>query len=148
MKIRDVMTPFSELSCVTSSDTLVSAAKKMKEADTGVIPVVQASNKKHLVGIITDRDIAVRAVADSVDLTSAKVSDFMTKGVTWCSPDASIREAADMMGKHQVQRLPVEENGELAGMISLGDIAEVERRNAGKALEGIKEGARSENRVQ
>jgi CBS domain-containing protein len=147
MKIREIMTPFDEMVCVTPDTSVVDAAKKMKQADTGVIPVVQADNKTKLVGVITDRDIAVRAVAESANLQSAKVADFMSKGVTAVDPDTDLRTAADTMAEKQLHRLPVVENDKLVGIISLGDLAETQRRQAGKALEGISEGAKAEGRA-
>lgn len=148
MNLRDIMTPFDELACVTPGTTLPAVGKKMKEADTGVIPVVDGTASGKLLGVITDRDIAVRAVAAGVDLNTAAVENYMSPNPVTASPDTSTKEAARIMADKQLHRLPVVEDGRLAGVVSLGDLAETQSRQAAKALEGISEGAKVETRIQ
>lgn len=147
MKIRDLMTEKAKLACVTSVAFLPEVAKRMQEADTGVIPVVDEQDPDKLVGLITDRDIAVRAVAQGVDLKSAKVQDFMTKDVNCISPDVDSLEAARLMADKQLHRLCVVDNEKLVGILSLGDLAETEIDKAEYALKGISHGAKVEDKL-
>lgn len=146
MKVRDVMTEREKLACVTSVSFLPDAARLMREADTGIIPVVDEQNKDKIIGLITDRDIAVRAVADGVDLKNAKVQDFMTKDLDCVSPDLDTNQAAQEMANRQIKRLCVVDNGKLVGMLALGDLAEIAPDQGEKALEGISHGAKVEKK--
>lgn len=147
MKVRDVMTERNQLACVTSVSFLPEVAKKMKEADTGVIPVVDEANQDKVLGLITDRDIAVRAVAEGIDLKNAKVQDFMTRDLECISPDQDTNAAAKEMAHRQIKRLCVVENGKLVGMVSLGDLAEIAPDQGEQALEGISKGAKVEDKI-
>ena len=147
MNVTEIMTPYEELICVTPHTTLREAAEAMKEADAGIIPVVSPSDRAQLVGVITDRDIVVRAVAKGVDENTAKVEEYMSKNVMWVAPDSDTGDVADIMAGTQVHRVPVLENGLLQGMVSLADIATTKKRDAEKALEGISEGAKAEGRT-
>ncbi len=131
MKVRDVMTA----SVVTASpgDTIRDVARRMSEIDTGVIPVTEGDI---VVGLITDRDIVLRIVAEDGD-TNAPVSQFMTEGVETCQADDGLREAARKMADLQIRRLIVLENQRFAGILSLGDVAREVRGSAGGALEEI-----------
>jgi CBS domain-containing protein len=94
----------------------------MKEFNIGETPVVDDNN--NLVGIITDRDIAVRAVAAGADPNNTMVGDFMTPSPVTVNPDTNVEDAADMMADVQVRRLPVvDDDGSLIGIVSLGDLA-------------------------
>lgn len=146
MKVRDVMTERNKLACVTSVSFLPDVAKKMKEADTGIIPVVDEQDNDKIIGLITDRDIAVRAVAEGIDLKNAKVQDFMTKDVDTISPDQDTSVVAKEMAQRQLHRLAVVDNGKLVGMVSLGDLAEIAPDQGEKALEGISRGAKVEEK--
>jgi CBS domain-containing protein len=146
MKIRDLMTEKGKLACVTSVAFLPEVAMRMQEADTGVIPVLDENNPDRLLGLITDRDIAVRAVAKGVDLKNAKVMDFMTKEVNCISPDSDSTEAARMMADNQLHRLCVVDNQKLVGIVSLGDLAETDTDTAKQALKGISIGAKVMNK--
>lgn len=119
MLIADVMT--ADVRTVKDTDTLASAARLMRDIDAGSLPVV--SERDLLVGIITDRDITVRAVAEGVDSTVALVGDYMTKNPIAITPDADVEDAADVMADIQIRRLPVIEDGQLVGIVSLGDLA-------------------------
>lgn len=146
MKVRDVMTDRNKLACVTSVSFLPDVAKKMKEADTGIIPVVDDQDQDKILGLITDRDIAVRAVAEGIDLKNAKVQDFMSKQLDCISPDRDTSEVAQEMANRQLHRLCVVENGKLVGMVSLGDLAETAPDQGEKALKGISHGAKVEQK--
>ncbi|OLS41979.1 CBS domain-containing protein [Bacillus sp. MRMR6] len=116
-KIRDIMTERVE-SC-TLLDNVFEVAVKMKELNVGAIPIV---DENKLVGMITDRDIVVRGVAEKHP-GSTKVEDIMSSKLVTITPDASTQEAATMMAEHQIRRLPVVEGDKLVGIVSLGDFA-------------------------
>jgi CBS domain-containing protein len=119
MQLRDIMT--HDVHCVPPETSLRHAAQKMKSWDVGALPICQ--NDK-LVGVITDRDIAIRAVAEGQDPDSARVSDAMTPGLIYCYEDEDITEAAKLMEKKQIRRLPIlNRNKRLVGIVSLGDLA-------------------------
>lgn len=144
MKVRDVMTKKGQLATVTQVAFLPEVARKMQEADTGVIPVLDGQDK--VLGLITDRDLAIRAVAQGVDLKQARVQDFMTTNVSCVSPEADSSEACRLMSEQQLHRLCVVEHNKLVGMLSLGDLAETDQEHAAHALEGISHGAKVEQR--
>src|SRR3954468_1536664 len=116
-KIRDIMT--DDVECCTLLDNVFEVAVKMKELNVGAIPIV---DKDKLVGMITDRDIVVRGVAEKHP-GSTKVEDIMSNDLVTVTPDSSSKEAATLMAKHQIRRLPVVEEGKLIGIVSLGDFA-------------------------
>ncbi|WP_160720212.1 CBS domain-containing protein [Bacillus sp. USDA818B3_A] len=116
-KVRDIMT--DDIECCTLLDNVFEVALKMKELNVGAIPIV---DQEKIVGMITDRDIVIRGVAEKHP-GSTKVEDIMSKELFTVSPDTSSREAAKLMADHQVRRLPVVENGKLVGIVSLGDMA-------------------------
>ncbi len=146
MKIRDLMTEKQKLARVTTVTMLPEVAKKMKEADTGIIPVVDEQNEDKLIGLITDRDIAVRAVAEGIDLSKAKVGDYMTKDLNCISSDTDTSEATRLMSQKQVHRLLVVDNDKLVGIVSLGDLVEADQREGAEALKGISHGVKSEKK--
>lgn len=116
-KIRDIMT--DQVECCTLLDNVFEVAVKMKELNVGAIPIV---DKDKLVGMITDRDIVVRGVAEKHP-GSTKVEDIMSDKLITISADASTNEAANLMAEHQIRRLPVVEGDKLVGIVSLGDFA-------------------------
>ena len=117
MQIKNIMT--KDISTVSPDSTINKAAKIMKELNVGSVPVCEGTKP---VGIITDRDIAIRNVAQGKG-ADVPVKNVMTKNVVYGSPDMSIDEAARIMADNQVRRLPVVENNNIIGIISLGDIA-------------------------
>ncbi len=133
MRVSEVMTQGVE--CIGPDATLQEAAAKMKSLDVGSLPVC---DNDRLVGIVTDRDITVRATAEGDAPTD--VRDVMTSEVIYCFEDDDVTKAAELMGEKQVRRLPVlDKSKRLVGIVSLGDLA-VEAGNeqlAGQALEGI-----------
>ena len=138
MNIRDVMTPNPRT--VSPQDSIQNAARIMRDEDTGVVPVVDNGKP---VGVITDRDIVVRAVAEGGQLNRA-VRDIVTNELVAATPDMSVQEATELMSAHQVRRLPVVENNRLVGIVSIGDIAVKEGRDSrvGDALQHISEGVK------
>lgn len=107
--------------CVGPDNTLVEAAGLMRELDVGALPVCE---EDRIAGIVTDRDIAVRAVADGRDPNSTAVSEIMTPGVVYIFADQAVEEAARMMEEHEIRRLPVvNRQKRLVGILSLGDVA-------------------------
>lgn len=138
MKISEVMTPNPKT--VALADDLQKAAGIMRDEDAGSVPVVDDGR---IVGIVTDRDIVVRAIADGdFDCT---VEDVCSDDVVCAKPDMSTTDAAALMGEHQIRRLPVvDEDDRLVGIVSLGDIAVKEGRDArtGDTLENISEGVK------
>ena len=138
MNIRDVMTPNPRT--VTPQDSIQNAARIMRDEDTGVVPVVDNGKP---VGLITDRDIVVRAVAEGGQL-NRPVRDIVTNEFVAATPDMSVLEATKLMSAHQVRRLPVVENNRLVGIVSIGDIAVKEGKDSrvGDALQHISEGVK------
>jgi CBS domain-containing protein len=102
------------------SDPVTLAARMMRDEDVGSIPV---TDEGHLAGIITDRDIAVRVVAEGIDPETATVGEFMSPNMITGHPEMSIEEAARLMGREQIRRLPVLDRNRLVGIVSLGDLA-------------------------
>ena len=116
-KIRDIMT--DNVECCTLLDNMYEVALKMKELNVGAIPIV---DQEKVVGMITDRDIVVRGVAEKHP-GSTKVEDIMSNNLVTVSPDSTSKEAAKLMAEHQIRRLPVVEGDKLIGIVSLGDFA-------------------------
>jgi CBS domain-containing protein len=138
MNIREVMT--SNPRTIAPTDSIQNAARIMRDEDTGVVPVVDNGRP---VGLVTDRDIVVRAVAEDGQL-NRPVSDIVTTGIVSASPDMTTREAAELMSEHQIRRLPVVENDRLIGIVSLGDLAVKDARDriTGDTLEKVSEGVK------
>ena len=131
MKIRDVMTCDAKLT--SPDDTLRHAAQMMKECDCGVLPVADGDR---LVGMITDRDIAVRCIAEGKG-PNTTVREGMTQEVLYCFDDEDLQHVCQNMADIQVRRLPVlSRDKRLVGIVSLGDLARKEP-NTAKALKGI-----------
>ena len=133
MKIRDLMT--TEIETVTADQTAKEAAAFMLRADTGSIPVC---DKGKVIGMITDRDIAVRGVAEGRG-PETSVRDLMSNKVICANEDDDVAAIAQKMSDSQVRRLPVvDANDKLVGMVSLGDLSrEADNGAASKALEGV-----------
>ncbi|HEY0140898.1 MAG TPA: CBS domain-containing protein [Thermoanaerobaculia bacterium] len=135
--IRDVMTPNPQT--VTQKDSIADVARIMKDQDTGIVPVVDG---KKIIGMITDRDIVVRGIAEGKDIANSSVSDVMTKHVRSVQEDTPIHDVLQMMSSAEIRRVPVvNRNDELVGIVSIGDIASDTNndRSVGKALENISE---------
>ena len=133
MKVKDVMTPNVRLASPRQS--IADAARMMAECDAGVLPV---GEDDRLVGMITDRDIAIRAVAKDLPPDTA-VREVMSKEVLYCFEDEALEHVADNMGEQQVRRLPVlNREKRLVGILSLGDLATVTKpKTSGQAIAAI-----------
>ena len=119
MQVRQLMT--SKVEVVPPSATLRDAAMKMKQRDIGAIPVQQNG---HVIGIVTDRDITIRAVAEGLDPKATRVSDVMTEGVTVCRDSDDVDTLMEIMENQQIRRVVVlNDNDKLVGICSLGDLA-------------------------
>lgn len=136
----DVMT--RGVQCVPPGESIAGAAEKMKRLNVGSLPICGEDDK--LAGIITDRDITVRATAECREPRTTTVSQVMTPGVVYCFDDQPIDEVAGLMEKHKIRRLPVVSRDQrLVGIVSLGDLAvkNQDDRLSGEALERISEPA-------
>jgi CBS domain-containing protein len=117
--IRDVMT--RDPQTIDSTGSAVDAARLMRDEDVGLIPIVESDR---LVGTVTDRDIAVRIVAEGRSAGDTRVADIASRELVTIDPQQSLDEALRLMAKHQVRRLPVvEEDGKLVGIVAQADIA-------------------------
>jgi CBS domain-containing protein len=121
MRVQDVMT--KNPASVTPAATAREAAQLMQREDTGVIPVVEEQSSKRLVGIVTDRDIAIRIVAEGKD-ANTRVSEIMSANrLATCSPNDNVDDVMNAMAKEQVRRIPiVDERGSLLGIVAQADI--------------------------
>jgi CBS domain-containing protein len=120
MKIKDIMT--KEIACVDASSTAADAAKKMKDQNVGTILVIDQNQLK---GLVTDRAIATRAVAEGKDPKSLPVTDIMTKDVVGCSEEDDVFDALKTMGQNKIRRMPVvNDQDHLVGVVSMSDIAD------------------------
>lgn len=132
MKVRDIMT--GPAITVAADETVEVAARTLTQYNIGVLPVCDGSGK--LCGVVTDRDLVIRCMAAGKSPCQTEVRDVMTKRVLSVSADMGLQEAAALMGKEQVRRLPVMDRGALQGMVSLADVARCQenRSNAADAL--------------
>jgi CBS domain-containing protein len=122
MEVREIMT--GDPAVCEMSQSVKDAAEMMEECDCGAIPVVESLETKRLVGIITDRDIALRAVAKGLDPLETRVGDCMTADITFVHPDSTLEEVQQIMENLQVRRVPIVDNDQLVcGIVSLADIA-------------------------
>ena len=134
MKVKEMMHKGVEW---VSPDTPITAiAEKMQKGDIGAIPV---GENDRLVGMVTDRDLAVRGLVKGKDISKLTAKDVMTKGVSWCRDSDSATEAARLMETKHIRRLPViDEKKRMVGMLSLGDISHAaSQRTAAEALKAV-----------
>ncbi|MGP4080369.1 CBS domain-containing protein [Pseudalkalibacillus sp. R45] len=134
-KLREIMT--ENVDFCTTLDNVYEAAVKMKEDHVGAIPVCEDDK---LVGMITDRDIVIRGVAEKKP-NASKITDVMSNEIITGTPDMEIEEAVKLMSKHEIRRLPIVEQSKLVGIVSLGDLAihYESDQQAGMALTEISE---------
>jgi len=135
MKIRDIMTTRVEV--LRPDNTVREAAQKMRELNVGPMPVMDGDR---VVGLLTDRDITIRATAEGRDPNTTPIQDVMTRNVTFCFEDDDVKEAAKHMSEKQVRRLLVMNRDQrLVGIASLGDLAvgTSNEKMAGKVLEEV-----------
>jgi len=137
MKVNEIITRDPQV--IRPETALIEAAQKMKSLDIGMLPVCDGDR---LVGVITDRDITVRGVAQGSDPKTARVQEVMTPEVIYCFDDEDVKEAAKKMEEKQVRRLPVlNREKRLVGIVSLGDLAvrTGKEKLAGEVLERVSE---------
>jgi len=133
MDVREVMTP--DVVVASPDDTLQHAAEMMVDIDAGVLPV---GEKDRLVGMLTDRDITIRAVAAGKSPADCKVREIMSPEIKYIYEDESLEDAARNMSELQIRRLPVlSRDKRLVGIVSLGDLALKKKGPAGDALKGV-----------
>ena len=132
--VADVMT--RQVECARPEMTIREAAAKMKQRDIGSLPVCDG---RKLVGIVTDRDITLRATAEGINPNLTNVSEIMTRDIVSVRPEDPLEEAERLMHDCQVRRLPVvDERGELAGYLALAGVVRCESpRQAGRVLQGV-----------
>lgn len=137
MKVKEIMTQ-SPTFC-TPETVLEDAARMMCDADCGEIPVLDSASGMKPVGVITDRDITCRAVAEGKSTTEGKVADFMTAPAITVTPDADVEECLELLEKNQIRRAPVvDERGRCCGIVSQADVArKVGPRKAGELVREI-----------
>jgi CBS domain-containing protein len=142
MKARELMT--SDLECVTRQDSLSRAAQIMRDADIGAVPVVDDHTSMKLVGVITDRDIAIRHVAGDNN-PECSVGDHMTSGrLHTVGPEDDVNDVMRTMKAEQVRRIPVTEGDRIVGIIAQADIATDGKgdKHTGEVVEKISESGR------
>lgn len=119
MKVNEIMT--ADVEIISPDSSIQAAARKLKSLEVGSLPVC---NGERLVGMITDRDIAIRAVAEGWDAAGTTVAKCMTPEVRWCYEDEPLEEAERIMQENQIRRLPIiSREKRLVGILSIGDIA-------------------------
>ncbi len=135
MKIKEISTP--EPQHISPDATLVEAAEDMKSRNVGILPICE---NDILIGTVTDRDITVRAVAEGRNPYTTKVREVMSSKIIYCFGDQNIEDAAQMMEKGKIRRLPVlDDDNRLVGIVSIGDLAVRAHRNdlAGRTLAAV-----------
>lgn len=140
MKVRDAMT--ERVAAATPDTTLREIAGMMKAGDTGAIPVVDDGE---LLGIVTDRDIVLRCVAEGHDSSEITAEEIVSEDPETIDPESDLDEAIQLMAMKQIRRLPVVDKGQLVGMLSIGDIA-VKRgdpEETGRALKDVSQGVKN-----
>ncbi len=142
MKLSEIMTPQVEV--IQPDDTLQSAAKKMRDRNIGFLPVCDGET---LMGVLSDRDITIRALADGMDASIMLARDLMTTPTIYCFEDQDVSEAARIMAENQIRRLVVlsRDDKRLVGVVSLGDLARSETTDlSGRVLQKVSEPDTSE----
>jgi CBS domain-containing protein len=134
MKAKEIMT--SDIVSVCGDTSIKEAAVKMRDADIGSLPVEE---NEHLVGIVTDRDIVLKTVAEDLDSSQVKCKEVMSKDVITATPDMNVEEVAHLMAHNQVKRIPVVQDEGVVGIISLKDLSQTREDEAGDVLNDITE---------
>jgi CBS domain-containing protein len=150
MIVSEVMS--SSVYLADPDDSLQAAAQSMADLDTGVLPVGEGDR---VIGILTDRDVVVRAVAKALDVENTPIREIMSGGVCYCFEDESVEDVAQQMAELQIRRLPVvNREKRLVGIVSLGDLSRsADVKVTGEALQGVAEkgladsGASSDQKV-
>ena len=142
--VRDAMT--DDPRSIGPSASVVEAARLMRDEHIGSLPITDGDT---LVGMITDRDITTRAVAEAADLATTTVGDVYSQDLISVEPDKDLAEALGLMARHQVRRLPVVEDGRLVGIVAQADIALIlsdDEKKTGELVEAISERSEGERR--
>jgi CBS domain-containing protein len=142
--VRDAMTENPR--SIGASASVVEAARLMRDEHIGSLPI---TDDEELVGMITDRDITTRVVAEAADPKVTSVGDVVSRDLISVEPDEDLEEAVQLMASHQVRRLPVVENGRLVGIVAQADVALTLRENeqrTGELVEAISEPSGEERR--
>lgn len=136
MNVSEVMS--TEVFVASPNQTLRDAARSMADLDTGVLPVGEGDK---LIGVVTDRDIVIRAVAEECDPKTTTLRDVMSPGVAYCFDDDGVEDVAEQMAELQVRRLPVVDHDKrLVGIVTLGDLSKhADTAVSGEALQGVSE---------
>ena len=135
MKVKEVMTRTVEL--VQPNDSLMLAAQKMRDWDIGFLPVYEGDE---LIGVVTDRDIAVRAIAGGMNPDAILGREIVTSPVVYCFEDQSVEDAARLMSQNQIRRLVIldRNNNQPVGVVSLGDLSGIlNEKTSGKVLQSV-----------
>ena len=131
--VKDAMT--ADVKTAAPSQSLTDVARLMKQEDVGSVPVVDG---ERLVGVVTDRDIVVRGIADGSDPHAIKAGDIASRDVVTVRPDDDLDSALRLMAQHQVRRLPVVDDGQLVGVVAQADVAhEAKEKDVGHVVEEI-----------
>ena len=142
--VRDAMT--EDPRSIGPSTSVVEAARLMRDEHIGSLPITDGDT---LVGMITDRDITTRVVAEAADLATTSVGDVYSQDLISVEPDKDLEEALRLMARHQVRRLPVVEEGRLVGIVAQDDIAltlSADEKKTGELVEAISERSEGERR--
>jgi CBS domain-containing protein len=139
--VRDTMTESPR--SIAASASVVEAARMMRKEHIGALPI---TDNEQLVGMITDRDIATRVVAEAADPKTTSVGDVSSRDLISVEPEKDLEEALQLMARHQVRRLPVVENGRLVGIVAQADIALKENEKTSALVEAISEPSEGERR--
>jgi len=135
MQVQEIMTP--DVQIADPNMTIRDAARRMRADNIGALPV---GENDRLIGMITDRDIVVRAVAEERSAGNTTVREVMSEDICYCFDDDDVNEAAQVMARHQVRRLPVlNRDKRLVGVVALADLGLAEDRAAQGALKGVSE---------
>jgi len=135
VKVKEVMTRNVEL--VQPNDSLMLAAQKMRDRDIGFLPVYEGDE---LIGVVTDRDIAVRAIAGGMNPDAILGREIVTSPVVYCFEDQSVEDAARLMSQNQIRRLVIldRNNNQPVGVVSLGDLSGIlNEKTSGKVLQSV-----------
>ena len=142
MNCKEVMT--DNPVCCLPNDTVSQAARIMRREDIGPVPVINDDQSKQLIGIITDRDLALKVVAESRDPIHTKVADVMTSTIFVCRDEDDVSSAISAMEEYQIRRIPVlDDNGRIVGIISQADVATRirEQNRTGEVVQEISQAA-------
>jgi CBS domain-containing protein len=136
MKLSEIMT--REVEIIQPDDTMHTAAQKMRDRDIGFLPVCDGDS---LMGVLSDRDITIRALADGMDINVMLSRDLMTTPAIYCFDDQDVKDAAKLMGENQIRRLVIlgRESERVVGVISLGDLARKGIDVSGQVLQRVSE---------